>query len=229
MSATVTEVLEATAFIDIHTHLFPPAFDDLGLWGIDDLLTYHYLEAEFFRFSSTRPDEYWALSKREKADAIWRTLFVENAPLSEATRGVIAVLDALKLETNATTLAPMRDFFRGLTADDYVSCVFRMAGISAAVMTNDPLDSAEAAIWKRGEKADPRFQAALRLDRLVTEASDRYLRRLLMEWSAIMQPVYMAISLPDSFQFPAEDCLTRVLRGSILPACRELEIPLALM
>src|SRR5947199_2365625 len=108
MSGMVTEVLNTTPFIDIHTHLFPPSFDDLGLWGIDDLLTYHYLEAELFRFSSIRPEKYWALSKREKADAIWRTLFVENAPLSEATRGVIAVLDALKLETSATTLAPLR-------------------------------------------------------------------------------------------------------------------------
>src|SRR6476661_8126447 len=68
----VEEVLSSTPFIDIHTHLFPPAFGKLGLWGIDELLTYHYLEAEFFRSSSTTPEQYWKLSKRERADAIWQ-------------------------------------------------------------------------------------------------------------------------------------------------------------
>jgi len=46
----VREILDATPFVDIHTHLFPPAFGSLALWGIDELLTYHYLEAELFRF-----------------------------------------------------------------------------------------------------------------------------------------------------------------------------------
>ncbi len=68
ISSTVEDVLAATQFVDIHTHLFAPAFGKLGLWGIDELLTYHYLEAEFFRSSDTRPEEYWSLSKREQAD-----------------------------------------------------------------------------------------------------------------------------------------------------------------
>ena len=34
---------------DIHTHLYSAQFDDMLLWGIDDLLTYHYLVAAFFR------------------------------------------------------------------------------------------------------------------------------------------------------------------------------------
>src|SRR2546430_14573357 len=53
--STVEDVLATTQVIDIHTHLFAPAFGKLGLWGIDELLTYHYLEAEFFRSSDTRP------------------------------------------------------------------------------------------------------------------------------------------------------------------------------
>jgi hypothetical protein len=48
----VEEVLATTSFIDVHTHLFAPVFGSLGLWGIDELLTYHYLEAELFRSSS---------------------------------------------------------------------------------------------------------------------------------------------------------------------------------
>src|SRR5436189_5575166 len=94
LETAVSAVLDTTPFIDIHTHLFSPAFGKLGLWGIDELLTYHYLEAEFFRSSNTTPEQYWKLSKRERADAIWRALFVENSPISESTRGIIAVLPA---------------------------------------------------------------------------------------------------------------------------------------
>src|SRR6202158_3367666 len=109
--STVQDVLATTQFVDIHTHLFAPAFGKLGLWGIDELLTYHYLEAEFFRSSDTQPEEYWSLSKRDQADAIWRTLFVENNPVSEATRGGIAVLRAFGLPTSGPDLSEARTFF----------------------------------------------------------------------------------------------------------------------
>jgi hypothetical protein len=66
ISSTVQDVLATTQFVDIHTHLFAPAFGKLGLWGIDELLTYHYLEAEFFRSSDTKPEEYWSLSSATK-------------------------------------------------------------------------------------------------------------------------------------------------------------------
>src|SRR6202163_4204430 len=102
--AAVQDELQATPFIDVHTHLFMPSLGKLGLWGIDELITYHYLEAELFRSSTLKPEEYWNLSKREKADAIWQALFVENAPVSEATRGVVAVLNALGLPTGANAL-----------------------------------------------------------------------------------------------------------------------------
>src|SRR3954465_7038538 len=73
---TVDDVLNATPFVDIHTHLFPASFQRLALWGIDELLTYHYLEAELFRFSDVRPEQYWTLTTPERADLIWSTLFV---------------------------------------------------------------------------------------------------------------------------------------------------------
>src|SRR4051812_23664009 len=112
MDAVVEDVLASTAFIDIHTHLFTPGLGSLGLWGIDELLTYHYLEAELFRFSSVTPDHYWTLNKTQRADLIWKTLFVENSPISEAARGIISVLNALDLDTTATRLEPLREFFR---------------------------------------------------------------------------------------------------------------------
>src|SRR6201982_370408 len=108
----VEDVLASTEVIDIHTHLFSPAFGKIGLWGIDELLTYHYLEAEFFRSSDVTPEQYWKLSKAERADAIWQALFVENAPISESTRGIVAVLNAFDLPTDAGALEEARAFFR---------------------------------------------------------------------------------------------------------------------
>src|SRR6267154_2495374 len=140
IQSAVEDALSSTPFIDVHTHLFSPAFGNLGLWGIDELLTYHYLEAEFFRSSDTTPERYWNLSKREQADVIWRTLFVENTPVSEATRGVIAVLKAFQLPTDHSDLSEARSFFRAQTIEAHVRRVLQMAGVSMVVMTNDPLD-----------------------------------------------------------------------------------------
>src|SRR5271167_1193777 len=78
LTSVVEEELAATRCIDVHTHLFMPSLGKLGLWGIDELLTYHYLEAELFRSSDIAPEKYWSLSKREQANAVWRALFVEN-------------------------------------------------------------------------------------------------------------------------------------------------------
>ena len=90
----VQQELAAAQVVDVHTHLYMPSLGSLGFWGIDHLITYHYLEAELFRFSPICPEQYWALTKRQRADLIWKTLFVENTPISESTRGVIAVLHA---------------------------------------------------------------------------------------------------------------------------------------
>jgi hypothetical protein len=227
LQQTVREVLESTPFIDIHTHLFAPQFGELGLWGIDELLTYHYLEAELFRFSPITPARYFALNKYEKADLIWRILFIENSPISEATRGVIAVLNAFGLPTDSVSLEPIRRFFIERNFEDHLSEVLRLSGIGAVVMTNDPLDPNEAPLWRDGFQYDPRFLPALRLDRVLNDPSTT--RSALDLWIDRMHPVYMAVSLPDSFQFPAGDLRTRLLTDIVLPACGEANIPLALM
>jgi hypothetical protein len=221
----------------------------VGLWGIDELITYHYLEAELFRSSRVRPDQYFGLSRREKADLIWKTLFVEHAPVSEATRGVVAVLNAFGLPTDGD-LAQAREFFESRNLESHISDVFRLAGISEAVMTNDPLDPDEAPAWERGTAPDPRFHAVLRLDRILnkwtqhwgtlrskgfdvtadgTDKSASEVRRFLAHWCRTMQPVYMAVSLPDTFAWPEESTRALFLREAVLPLCQEIGIPLSLM
>src|ERR1700733_146561 len=161
--AAVDAALASTPFIDVHTHLFMPSLGSMGLWGIDELITYHYLEAELFRSSRVTPPEYFAFSKLEKADAIWRALFVENAPVSEATRGVVAVLNAFGLPTSGPDLTKAREFFAAQKVDAHIRKVFDLAGVSEVVMTNDPLDPDEAPLWEQGAEPDPQFHPVLRL------------------------------------------------------------------
>jgi hypothetical protein len=248
--SAVEEVLASTQFIDIHTHLFSPAFGKIGLWGIDELLTYHYLEAEFFRSSSTTPDQYWKLSKKDKADAIWKALFVENSPISEATRGIIAVLKAFGLPTNASALVEARRFFEAQSVESHIRRVFELAGISSVVMTNDPLDAEERPKWMSGGQKHPQFHAALRLDRILSGWSQHWqelarqgyavneratgksmaeVRRFLAEWNERMRPLYMAVSLADEFRFPDDNMTCKILGEAVLPSCREFGIPMSLM
>ena len=247
--AAVEDELRATPFIDVHTHLFMPSLGKLGLWGIDELITYHYLEAELFRSSTMTPAEYFRLSKRAKADAIWNTLFLENAPVSEATRGVVAVLSALGLPA-CGDLDEIRAFFADQELDSHIDRVLELSGVSEVVMTNDPLDPEEAPLWKQQAHHDARFHAVLRLDRLLNKWADHWsvlaaegysvdrdasdqavaaVRRFLDDWCKRMHPVYMAVSLPDTFEYPEESVRARLLSEAVLPACLELRIAVSLM
>jgi hypothetical protein len=250
ISPAVEDVLAGTQFIDIHTHLFAPSLGKLGLWGIDELLTYHYLEAEFFRSSSSKPEHYFSLPKRQQADAIWQALFVENTPISESTRGVVAVLKAFGLPTDQSALNEARAFFESQPLESHIRRVFELAGISLVVMTNDPLDPEEAPAWLSGAGEHRQFRAVLRLDKILrhwganwerlaaqgynvdAQASGKSVaevRRFLFDWYKRMRPMYMAVSLPDTFFYPAETTGIRLLSDAVLPSCRELDVPLSMM
>jgi hypothetical protein len=246
----VQDLVASTQVIDIHTHLFSPAFGKIGLWGIDELLTYHYLEAEFFRSSDTTPEEYWKLSKTERADAIWKALFVENSPISESTRGIIAVLSAFGLPTDASGLQEARRFFARQSIESHIRNVFQIAGVSDVVMTNDPLDPEERPVWMGSGQKHPQFHPVLRLDRILWGwpqhwrqlASQGYsvdehasgksvaeVRRFLADWHQRMRPLYMAVSLADAFQFPDDTVTSKLLSESVLPSCLEFGLPMSLM
>src|SRR5215212_3038365 len=165
----VAEVVGAVPVFDMHTHLYAPEFGGLGLSGIDELLTYHYLVAETFRSTRVSYEEFWRMNKAEQADLVWRTLFVENTPVSEAARGVVTVLAAFGLDPAAPDLREARDFFRGQDAAEHLGRVLGLAGVSDVVMTNDPFDPQEARVWEGGAGPDRRFHAALRMDDLLND------------------------------------------------------------
>jgi hypothetical protein len=250
LPAVVERTLQETPTVDMHTHLYSEQFGDIGLWGIDDLLTYHYLIAEFFRYSSISTQEFWALDKVQQADLVWNELFIENSPVSEATRGVLTVLQKLGLDPNCTQLGTYRDYFREQKKGDYISKMLKLANVRQVVMTNDPFDPAERKVWTRKPSIDPRFKAVLRVDPLLMKWPETFpilngwgyeveeeltrrtlgeTRRFLEEWIEIMDPIYLAVSLPPDFQFPEASFRARMIGHCVLPVCREHGLPFSMM
>jgi hypothetical protein len=245
------KIVQSQEVTDIHTHLFSPAFGGLLVWGIDDLITYHYLIAETFRKAQISYERYWALSKTEQADLIWQTLFIENSPISEACRGIITTLNELGLDVKSRDLQSYRDYFASMNVEDYVEVVFELAQVKEVVMTNDPFDPIERPVWLSDLTGDPRFHAALRMDALLntyhetgceqlsawsynvdpmlSETALGEIRRFLEDWIRRIQPKYMAVSLPPDFQFPEDSARGKIIEMCILPVSREFNVPFALM
>jgi hypothetical protein len=246
----VRRVVERAPIVDIHTHLFPPSFGKLLLWGIDDLLTYHYLVAEVFRATSMDPERFWKLSKAAQADLIWQKLFLERSPLSEACRGPLSVLKILGIDAKSRKLDAAREYFNHVTAREYTDIVFQKARVRKVVMTNDPFDPAERAVWMRKPLRDRRFASALRIDAVLshwTQAAPQLrawgykvrtridgvtvteVRRWLLDWIKRIHPLYLAASLPPDFAYPDKSSRSTLIRHCVLPVARRAGIPFAMM
>jgi hypothetical protein len=217
---------------DLHTHLVAPCFGTLNLWGIDEILTYHYLIAEFLRIRpDVSGDDFYSWSKPKQAEEIWDALFVERTPVSEAQAGVVTIIHQLGFDPVAVTLEELRAHFRELTPEEQIDRVLQISGVVKVVMTNDPKDPVERAVWDGGYVPDPRFLTVLRLDQILATGDDQgdrsveAIRSYLGVWIERMNPVYVAISLPETWTF-AEATL---IREAVLPACREHDLPFAMM
>ena len=254
LQKTVHDIVNHTPVLDIHTHLYPPSFRSMCLWGIDELVNYHYLVAELFRSSNITPAQFWALGKKEQADVIWRTLFVENTPLSEACRGVVGVMTAFGLNPAAADLTEARAFFQAQEAGAHIKRVMQIANVSDIVMTNDVFDTAEVAFWDdhAGDAVTEQFHfhSVLRMDPLLNDwakarpvvAARGYeagaeldasaltqVRKFLDAWIVKMKPLYLAASQPPSLRYPEDSPRAKMLAEAILPAARAHNLPVSLM
>ena len=255
IAAAVNAALRRQRIVDMHTHLYPASFGEchtdsagLMLWGIDELLTYHYLVAELFRVvrrNELTPEQFFAMPKAVQAELVWRKLFIDRSPISEACRGVLTSLRALGLDTADRDLEAYRRWFAEQSPDEQIDRVMELAGVETITMTNDVFDDNERARWLRDRSSgsNPRFRPVLRVDPLVVgwpAAAPRLgewgyghgieeIRRFLCDWIEIMRPVYIALSLPPTFRYPSDAPGVRNLTGAIVPVCREAGLPLALM
>ena len=247
----VEEIVLSTPVVDVHTHLYDPAFKELLLWGIDDLLVYHYLVAEAFRFSDIPYEKFWGLSKTLQADLIWDALFLQNSPISEACRGVLTTLHALGLDVKKRDLAAVRGWFKEQRIEDYVARCMELGNVRKIYMTNSPFDDVERPVWEKGFQRDSRFASGLRIDPLILawpETAPKLIswgyrveaatppqktfdevRRFLADWTRRMDAKYVMVSLPPDYEFPAKNITSQLIENAVLPHCREYGLPFALM
>lgn len=252
--ATLKEIVEREVnrvqITDVHTHIYSADFGELLLWGIDEVLTYHYLVAEYFRYSTMAYEEFFSLSKKQQAELIWDTLFIKHSPISEAQRGVLTILAQLGLDVSSRNLEEYRSFFAGLTPQEYIDKVFEISGVKEVVMTNDPFDPLENPIWEVVGNNDARFKAALRIDPLLNQYQQilpqlqawgyrvdkglnkqtlEEIKRFLRDWVLKTKALYMACSLPPGYRVPENSERAMVVEHCIIPVCKELNIPFAMM
>ena len=274
VAQTVRQVIAQQPVVDLHTHLYPPSFgtpvankmgktDPKGmmLWGIDELITYHYLVAEVYRVMPAKVfpyEQFWKLTKQQQADHIWKHLFVENTPISEACRGVLTTIQKLGFDPSDKTLDKWRKHFAGQDPSEYIDRVMEIANVSKITMTNAVFEDNERGRWLAGGEVgnDPRFSAVLRIDpilrdyptaakkmgawgyEMAQEIDDRSVdeaRRFLNEWIIRMKALYLAVSLPPDFSYPADPELPvardgqRMIEQVVLPVCAEHNLPFAMM
>ena len=250
LPARVSRIVQATPVHDIHTHLYDPAQGELLLWGIDELLVYHYLVSEASRQMEVSLERFWSATRQEQADWVWKTLFIDHSPVSEACRGVLTTLNQLGLDPRNNDLPRLRTWYAAQKPDRFIDLVMEKANLASICMTNSPFDPVERPTWDRGFTRDPRFVAALRIDPLLVawpETSDWLrtqgyavtrdlnpqtlgeVRRFLADWTARIDSRYCMVSLPPSFAWPADSDIARLIEGAVLPHCRDHGQAFALM
>jgi hypothetical protein len=268
------DALAAQPIVDMHTHLYPPTFgtpvpnssgktDAAGmmLWGVDELVTYHYLVAEVYRVvppSKLPYEQFWKMSKAEQADHIWKHLFVERTPVSEACRGVMTSLTRLGLDPSDKSLAAARKWTGQQDPGKQIDRVMELSKVKSITMTNAVFDDNERNRWLADPKvgSDPRFTAVLRIDPMLREwpraagllskwdypaaekldaKSVESARKFLRDWIDRMKAIYLAVSLPPAWRYPAPptDPVAQagqsVLEQVVLPVCAERNLPFAMM
>jgi len=264
------KAVRETPVLDIHTHLYSPGFgacgiagmptirtpgskgDPLLLWGIDELLSYHYFVDELFRAlpGQLTPDAFWEMPITERADLVWRELFVNRPPVSESCVGLIKILTSLGLDPHEQDLSGYRDWFSSRDLETHIDEVFSLSGISQVVMTNEPFSDVERPKWLDGVEHDKRFAAVLRVDPIVEQWPNACqalsgwgysvredlsgqtlseVRRFLDDWIDRINPAYLACSLSPSFAYTQGGDVARLFDECLIAAARDHGLMLALM
>jgi hypothetical protein len=274
LNQVVDDVLAKQPILDLHTHVYSPNFGTpvpnhsgkvdpkgLMLWGIDELITYHYLIAEVYRIvpATVLPyEQFWKMTKTQQADHIWKHLFIDNTPISEACKGVLTTMQKLGFDPADKSLDKIRKHIAQQDPSDYIDRVMEIANVSKIIMTNPVFDDNERNRWLSDSNVgtDPRFNAVLRIDPLlrdypaaakkmnewgytlrqeIDDHSVQEARRFLNEWILRMKAMYIAVSLPPEFHYPADPELPIAQDGQtmieqvVLPVCAEHGLPFAMM
>lgn len=235
--------------IDLHTHLYSRDFNDLVLWGIDELLTNHYIVEEYFRYSTLSYNEFFTLSKKEQADLVWKTLFIEHSPVSQAQKEILAILNKLNIDISTKALEPIRTVFKNVNLKEHIDNIFEICKLKEVVMTNDPFKEKDREAWGKSGNNDSRFKSALWLDTLLNNYKESYkklktlgyevnsrldekslkeVKRFLREWIKKINALYIVSYMPPEFFLPDSYQREKLIKDCVMPVCREYKIPFAM-
>eukprot|EP00964_Phaeocystis_antarctica_P036857 scaffold21035_cov64-Phaeocystis_antarctica.AAC.3 len=170
LRGAVAQEVDAAEVVDVHTHLFAAAYGPpLMEFGIDAMLTYHYVLAQYLATSDEDAAAFFGLPKAEQAARVWQGLFVDRSPLSEACRGILTTLHALGLheEVAARDLGGLRRWYARQGGEMLSDKVLRLARVKYVVTSHDPFDAQQAAGCLAPPPQPPRYRASLVLDRLL--------------------------------------------------------------
>ena len=171
---------------------------------------------------------------------------------------MLTTLSKLGLDPNEKNLDAYRDFFAKQNPSQYIDKVMQLSNVHTITMTNPVFDDNERDRWLADKNvgSDPRFKAVLRIDPLLrnfpqaaaklsdwgykvhSDPSSQTIdevKRFLNQWLDRQQAIYMAVSLPPDFRYPANQTDTLALAGqtilekAILPVCAERKMPFAVM
>lgn len=222
--------------IDFHTHLFPETFDEYYLCGIENILNYHYLHAEYLKLNTFSPEDFFNLSSNKRAEEIWKELFITRVPLSEATKGVLTILSSFGISANLKYEDLCSEFSK-IDSKEYLKKVYQLSNVKKVVMTNDIFDSNEIKLYDNIDEEN--FYTSIRLDSYfnlslkqisfnnckydLDKDIDKYLIDLLKK----LNPIYFAISVDDDFSI--KDTRYIFLKDHIFNIAKKYNIPISLM
>jgi hypothetical protein len=136
--------------------------------------------------------------------------------------------------------------------------VMEISNVKSITMTNPVFDDNERERWLKNPSvgSDPRFKAVLRIDPILRafptaakkisgwgynvseEMGGKTIeesRRFLRDWIDKQKAIYLALSLPPDFRYPADPADSVAVAGQkaleqiILPVCAERNLPFAMM
>lgn len=247
-----------TPAVDVRTFVKPRQLPDDCESGLDGLLTSPGLLNEFFRRRAMAlreaggdPDSASAaheayvksLTPGELADIVWRQLFVDHQPLSEATRTVLTTLGLFGLDVGSGDLRLLRQQFAELPARERLATILKLANLELVLYAVDCLPPEGEP--RPAPSPSPAFRPVLSLDGLladwkesarrlrlqgygvkgkIDEFAPLELRRYLASEIARVAPAALSLDWPAGHH-PRDDGVGRLVREAALPLCRELGLP----
>lgn len=250
LKKVVSKEVENIWIVDPHAHVFPEGFKNSLVWGIDELLTDNHLVSEYLEFNVVDKAEFTLLPKEQQANLIWKTLFVDNSPVSEKQMGIIYILSKLGIDTSSKDLNEIRKYFKNINLQEHIDKVLKVARVKEVVMINDPLNQKDREIWETVGNTDERFKSALSLDMLLNSYKDSYkklreigyevnnrlderslkeIKKYLTDWVKKTGALYLSGVMPPDFFLPASYQREKIMKHCILPVCKEFNLPFVMI